>query len=360
MTPARSRSGVHAEPADPSRSTTAATRDAHGRRSAARSPSRSTTAATPHYGHSRTAGRGRRPRASRHAADVPATGTLAVLPGLSGRSRRTHMTITAGPTIADAPLVAGRSRGLGRHDRRARPAALEDRADRQRELRRPGGPRGAGLVAHQQVRRGPAGQALLRRLRVRGRGRAAGPGACPGPLPGRRARQRPAPLGCPGQHGRLLQRAQAGRPDPGHEPGPRRPPDPRHGPQLLGQAVRGPRLRGPRGRPAHRLRRPRAPGAGGAPRDDRGGRQRLPPHHRLRADGGHRPRRGRAAVRGHGPHRGPGRGGPASEPVPARGPGDHDHPQDAAGPARRHHLRPRRASARPSTRRSSRASRADR
>ena len=39
--------------------------------------------------------------------------------------------------------------------------------------------------------------------------------------------------GRPGQHGRLLQRPRAGRPDPGHEPRPRRPPDPRHGPQLL-------------------------------------------------------------------------------------------------------------------------------
>ena len=49
----------------------------------------------------------------------------------------------------------------------------------------------------------------------------------------------------------------ARRPDPGHEPGPRRPPDPRLAGQLLRQAVRGPRVRRrPRDR-ADRLRRPR-------------------------------------------------------------------------------------------------------
>ena len=60
-----------------------------------------------------------------------------------------------------------------------------------------------------------------------------------------------------GQHGRLLLRAQAGRPDPGHEPGPRRPSDARLAGQLLGQAVRGPRLRRRQGHRAHRLRRAR-------------------------------------------------------------------------------------------------------
>ena len=94
-------------------------------------------------------------------------------------------------------------------------------------------PRGAGLLADQQVRRGPARQALLRRLRVRRRRRDARPGAGAGAVPGRRARQRPAPLGRPGEHGRLLLGAQAGRPDPGHEPRPRRPPDPRLAGQLL-------------------------------------------------------------------------------------------------------------------------------
>ncbi len=119
----------------------------------------------------------------------------------------------------------------------------------------------AGLVADQQVRRGPARQALLRRLRVRGYRRATRPGACARPLPGRRARERPAALGRAGQHGGLLQRPRTGRPDHGHEPGPRRPPDPWHGPQLLRAAVRGPCLRRAPGHGAHRLRRDGDPGA---------------------------------------------------------------------------------------------------
>ena len=48
-----------------------------------------------------------------------------------------------------------------------------------------------------------------------------------GAVPGRRPRQRPAALGRPGQHGGLLRGPQAGRPDPGHEPRPRRSPHPR-------------------------------------------------------------------------------------------------------------------------------------
>ena len=64
-----------------------------------------------------------------------------------------------------------------------------------------------------------------------------------GAVPGRGARQRAAALRRAGEHGRLLRGPQAGRPDPGHEPRPRRPPDPRLARQLLGPAVRGPCLR---------------------------------------------------------------------------------------------------------------------
>ena len=59
---------------------------------------------------------------------------------------------------------------------------------------------------------------------------------------------------------------------------------------------------------AHRLRRARGEGARGPAEGGRRRRERLPAHHRLRAHGRHRPRRGRAAVRGHGPHRRPRRG----------------------------------------------------
>ena len=44
----------------------------------------------------------------------------------------------------------------------------------------------------------------------------------------RRARQRPAPLRRPGQHGRVLRLPQAGRHHPGHGPRPRRPSHARH------------------------------------------------------------------------------------------------------------------------------------
>ena len=56
---------------------------------------------------------------------------------------------------------------------RDRAAGVQPRADRLRELRQRGGARGAGLGPHEQVRRGLSRQALLRRLRVRRRGRAA-------------------------------------------------------------------------------------------------------------------------------------------------------------------------------------------
>ena len=60
------------------------------------------------------------------------------------------------------------------HRSRARPPGRPHRADRLRELREPARARGAGLRAHQQVRRRLSGQALLRRLRIRRRRRAAG------------------------------------------------------------------------------------------------------------------------------------------------------------------------------------------
>src|SRR5215208_5451749 len=75
------------------------------------------------------------------------------------------------------PLSAGRGAGGdGPGDRAARragdPAAGRGaRAHRQRELRVAGGAGGARVAAHEQVRRGAAREALLRRLRVRGPGR---------------------------------------------------------------------------------------------------------------------------------------------------------------------------------------------
>ncbi len=205
-----------------------------------------------------------------------------------------------------------RPRAVGGHPRRDGSAALEDRAHRQRELHVRRGDGGPGLASHEQVRGRPAGQALLRRLRVRGRGRAAGTGSGPGPLPRRRARERPAPLRRAGQHGRLPLRPRDRRQDPGHEPGPWRPSDPRLAGQLQRQVVRGPRLRRRSADRADRLRRSRAPGRRSQAEDDRRRRQRLPAHDRFRAPRQDRPRQRRLPVRRHGPHRGARGGGTAS------------------------------------------------
>ena len=71
----------------------------------------------------------------------------------------------------------------------------------------------------------------------------------------------------------------------------------------------------------------------------------YPADHRLRADGGDRPRRRGAALRRHGPHRRPRRGRRPSLAVPARRPRDDDDPQDAPRTARRADLQPRGAPA---------------
>ena len=76
-------------------------------------------------------------------------------------------------------------------ERRVRRHARDDRLG---ELRAAGDPRLPGVGAHQQVRRGLPRQALLRRLRVRRRGREAGDRAREGAVR-RRARERPAARG---------------------------------------------------------------------------------------------------------------------------------------------------------------------
>ena len=78
---------------------------------------------------------------------------------------------------------------------------------------------------------------------------------------------------------------QPGRPDPGHEPGPRRPPDPRLAGQLLRPAVRGPRVR--RRRETERIDYDALEAAAQEVRPEarRRGRVGLPADHRLPADG---------------------------------------------------------------------------
>ena len=226
----------------------------------------------------------------------------------------------------------GRSRPVGGDARGAPAPARQDRADRERELRVGRGARSPGFVADEQVRRGPSGQALLRRLRVRRRGGAARPGACAGALPRAPSTSTSSPTRRPGQHGRLLQRPPARRPDDGHEPRPRRPPHPRDEAQLQRAAVRGPPVRRPSGHRADRLRRDGGAGPRGAPEAHRRWRLGLSAAVGLRADGRHRPFGRRAPLHRHGPRRRPRRCRHPPEPVPAR---RHRHDDDAQDAPRR-------------------------
>ena len=154
--------------------------------------------------------------------------------------------------------VRARSRGGDRHRSRAGAPAEHAGDDRLGELRARSGDAGARVGADEQVRRGLPGQALLRRLRARRRRRVARHRARQGALR-RRFRQRPAPLGRPGERGSHARPAQAGRHDPRARAGPRWTPHARHAPQLLRPAVRGGRLRSARGLPRHRHGGGRAP-----------------------------------------------------------------------------------------------------
>ena len=130
-------------------------------------------------------------------------------------------------------------------------------------------------------------QALLRRLRIRGRGRAAGHRSPEADLR-RRSRQCAAQLGLAGQPGRVHGRALAGRHRAGHEPGRRRPPDARRVGQRLGQAVQL-HLVWPGRQRSPELRPGRKAGQGTQAQADRGRRLGLRAAHRLRAHGPHRP-----------------------------------------------------------------------
>ena len=184
--------------------------------------------------------------------------------------------------------------------------------DRLRELRAAGDARLPGLRAHQQVRRGLPGQALLRRLRVRGRRRGARDRPREGALRGR-ARQRAAARRRPGQRRRLPRAAGAGRPHPGHEARPRRPPHARDEDQLLGPPLRHRRLRRARGGLAHRHGRARAARRGVQAQADPRRLVGLPAPARLRALPRDRRLGGRPADGRHGALRRAGRRGRAPQ-----------------------------------------------
>ena len=82
-----------------------------------------------------------------------------------------HPSERSGPRLLHAARRRRRSRDRAGARRRGAAPGDDARDDRLRELRAAGDPRLPGLGAHQQVRRGLSRQALLRRLRVRGRGR---------------------------------------------------------------------------------------------------------------------------------------------------------------------------------------------
>ena len=141
-----------------------------------------------------------------------------------------------------------------------------------------GDSRGRRLGLHEQVRRRLSGQALLRRLRERGRRRVAGHRPRQGAVR-RRARQRPAALGRAGQHGGVPGRPEARRHDSGHEPRARRPPHARPPAELLGQVLQRRAVRRAQGRRAARLRRARVAGPRAQAEAHHRRRQRLPARH---------------------------------------------------------------------------------
>ncbi|CAA9304887.1 MAG: Serine hydroxymethyltransferase, partial [uncultured Gemmatimonadaceae bacterium] len=226
---------------------------------------------------------------------------------------------------------------------RARDASAERgaRAHRERELRLAGGARGDGLAAHEQVRGGAAGEAVLRGLRGGGPGRADRDRPREGALR-RRARERAAALGRLGQRRRVPGVPQAGRPVPRHGPVERRAPHARLGGELLGAHLQGQLVRRHR-RGADRLRGHGAQGARAPAEDDHRRLQRLLARDRLRALRGGGQGGGRALPRRHGALRRPRGGGRLPVAGAARRRGHHHHAQDAARPARGAHPLPRRA-----------------
>ena len=182
-----------------------------------RSPPRWASASARHATHvePRTAQAGRQLAHAGGAAREPGGQPLIL------RYRHSHDRPAA--RLLRAPARRGRPRGRRGHRPRARAPAAHAGDDRLRELRAAGGARVPGQRAHEQVRRGLSRQALLRRLRVHRRDRAARDRPREGAVRGR-ARERPAARRRAGQHGRLPRAAAAGRPHHGAVAPARRPP----------------------------------------------------------------------------------------------------------------------------------------
>ena len=153
----------------------------------------------------------------------------------------------------------GRPRSRGCRQGRARPAAARDRADRQREHRQPRGARGPRLGPHQQVRGRLSGQALLWRLPVCRRRRAARDRSCQAAVR-LRLRQRPAAFRRASERCGQSRPALARRHHPRHVARCRRASDPWRQAGHVGQVVQGGAVRRARRGRADRLRPGRAAG----------------------------------------------------------------------------------------------------
>ncbi len=215
------------------------------------------------------------------------------------------------PLADAADACRNRPRNRRRRRQRAPPPVRGARAHRLRELRQPGDSRNAGSVLTNKYAEGYPGKRYYGGCEFVDVAEALAIARAKALFGADHANVQPH-SGAPGQHGGVLRGGEAGRHRARHEPGARRPPHARPPAQLLRPALQDRPLRRAARHRADRLRVARAAGARAQAEDDRGGRQRLPAHHRLRT---HRRRVPRTSARcdgGHGPHRRPGGGGPAS------------------------------------------------
>ena len=224
---------------------------------------------------------------------------------------------------------------------RASTSARRDRADRVGKHRQPRRARGARLGPDQQIRRGHAGPALLRRLPVRrycgdARHRTRHPAIR------LRLRQRAAAFRrlrqCRSVHGADAARRYLHGPQPRR----RRPSHARLAGESVGPLVQGRAVRRAARGPSDRHGRSAAAGETASAQGDHRRRLGLPAHPRLSPLPRDR-RRGRRLAHGrHGAFRRARRRRRASFAVPACACGDDDDPQDAARAARRRDPRQRR------------------
>ena len=135
-----------------------------------------------------------------------------------------------------------------------------------------------GLGVHQQICRGLSGQALLRRLRVRRRGREPGARSREATLR-RGACERAAARRIAGQHGGLCGDAAAGRHDSRAEPRAWRTSDARASPEFFRQDLQDRSLRRHQRNRNHRLRRAGEARGEGTSQADHRRRQRVSADH---------------------------------------------------------------------------------